>query len=81
MATCKTCQATIWWATHATTGKMAPLDAQVRADGNCLTMEVDGKLYYSIPKKDELPQHIGKLRTNHWMTCVSPPPRKGGKAA
>lgn len=43
--------------------------------------EKDGILYYSIPPKVELCnlRTKGLLRTNHWMTCVKPPPH-GGKA-
>lgn len=82
MATCKTCGASIIWAAHCQTQKQAPLDAIQSVKGNCLTFDSDGKLYYSIPPKAELPelQIAGKLRTNHWMTCSRPPARKGGKA-
>lgn len=80
MANCKTCGQKIWYATHTKTGKTAPLDAVVSADGNCMTMNIDGKLFYDIIPPAERPQHAGKLRKNHWASC-SKPPRKGGAAA
>lgn len=81
MAKCKHCGKNIWWATHQTTGKTAPLDADPSTDGNCLTFESGGKLYYCIPPEEDRADLAGKLRRNHWSTCKSPPVRKAGATA
>jgi hypothetical protein len=67
---CRTCGAGILWLVHERTGKTAPIDARVYADGNVL-VDLDAGTYRIVAPPRE-------AHKNHWATCSSPP-AKGGR--
>jgi hypothetical protein len=62
---CRTRGAGILWLKHERTGKVAPIDARVYADGNVVVDLAAGTYGIVAP-----PQEAHK---NHWATCANPP--------
>jgi hypothetical protein len=64
---CRTCGAGVLWLKHERTGKVAPIDARVYADGN-VVVDLDAGTYRIVA-----PQEAHK---NHLATCGRPPTRR-----
>lgn len=66
---CRSCQAPVMWLENATTGKRAPIDAQISADGNITVL--DGTHYQVLggtERQDALDEGW-PLHLNHYVTC------------
>ena len=71
MATCRSCDATIWWAVSTNTGNLIPVDRDPHPDGN---LELHpGRLDGTHPMVTVHRQppliHEGDLFMTHFATC------------
>ncbi len=64
MATCKSCDAPIEWATSATTGKAMPLDVGDTPNGNLVVVQGSVRAFTA---EDERLHRV--RRTSHFATC------------
>lgn len=65
--TCRSCGAPIQWRRHATTGRLAPIDAVPSPDGNVALCP--GGERYVIVSRNERGVRGQPLYTNHFATC------------
>lgn len=74
MSACRSCKAAIIWARTAA-GRLMPLDAQPRADGNIQllpdgTARVLGKDDLAdLDRRAALEGHVARLYVSHFATC------------
>lgn len=67
MARCTSCQAPIFWAVSASTGKTMPIDAAPTADGNIVIEAGRAKVLGAI-ERAALPPGTNRYRS-HFSTC------------
>ena len=76
---CRSCGARVYWLKNATTGLLAPIDAEPVADGN-VTVDLDAGTYALLPKdlflfEPETPGPVHQPRPrhkSHFATCTDP---------
>ena len=68
---CRSCGAPVIWATHARTGRPAPLDADPRPDGD---LALTGTTYRHAAPGDPPPRY-----RSHFATCPHGPAWRGAK--
>lgn len=76
-ATCRYCNAPIFWANHERTDRPAPIDDEASDDGNCrVDLEANTYTVLAGVRLEEARAAGEHLHTNHFMTCQRPPQRK-----
>lgn len=72
MSECKSCDAPIVWAVHATTGSFAPIDKEPTEGGNvALKTDEMGVTRYRVLTKpaEETFTEVETFHTSHFATC------------
>jgi hypothetical protein len=80
--TCRSCHAEVLWLENTTTGKSAPIDAELVPDGNIVVDQVAGT--YRVVTGDDRQDAIDRgdpLHLNHFVTCPQQAAWKGRRRA